>query len=383
VRISYSRISAYLTCPQLYRLQYVDRVSVPTAPALHFGAAIHSALDFMYAPRNLRTPSLEEVIESFVSAWRARADDIDEKHRQTYFDQGVAILTRHYHRHAERGGARTTAATEQFFNIPFDSSHTLAGRIDRVDVLPDERLEIIDYKTSRSMPPPREMERNTQLAIYRMAADHLYPGRQVTTTLLYLLHDYEMQLTQSEDFLAEQRGQIRDVIARIEREDFDPNPGKYCDWCAYRAHCPLFRAPVEPADLDVDIRAALQEYVAAGESEKEAQERKRHAQSLIHSYLDQCDTETVAAGGYQAARRVYRRVKCWDVPRLREILQPLNLWDAVTQVSSAAVKELLDSSELTADHRRAVEGAAEYTESHQLRVKSLAPERDDLEETAE
>jgi hypothetical protein len=76
-------------------------------------------------------------------------------------------------------------------------------------------------------------------------------------------------------------------------------------------------------------------------------------------------------------------VKRWDVSRLRGILQPLNLWDAVTQVSNAAVKELLDSSKLAADHRRAVQAAAEYAESHQLRVKSLASQCDDLEETAE
>jgi putative RecB family exonuclease len=380
MRISYSRFSTYQICPQQYKLQYVDRVPVPTAPALHFGASVHEALNFMYHPRHLRRPELDQVVEAFVRAWRAREQEVSEEDRQAYFDEGVRMLTRHYERHAAPEEGRTTAATEQFFNIPFGDGHTLTGRIDRVDVLPDNRLEVTDYKTSRRMPPQKDVENNAQLAIYRMAADQLYPGRQVTTTLLYLLHDCEMQLTQTEEFLAEKGEEIQDVIVRIELGDFDPNPSRYCDWCAYQSHCPLYRPAVVPKDFDVDIAALLREYAEAEQEEKTAAARRAELRSSIEDYLDRCQAEHAEGGGYAVERRSYKRVTSWDVGRLRDILQPLGLWDDVTQVSSAGVKRLLRSADLPRDQKRDIEAAARYAETKQLRVKPLT-DAEDLEET--
>ncbi len=369
MRISYSRFATYRMCPQQYKLQYVDRVRVPTAVQLHFGSAVHEALNFMYAPRHLRMPEVEQVVEAFVQAWRGREREVSEEQRQAYFEQGVEMLRRHWETHREREEGRSTAATEQFFNIPFDEGHLLTGRIDRVDVLPGNRLEIIDYKTSRRMPPERDMESNAQLAIYRMAADHLYPGREVTTTLVYLLHDFEMRLTQTEEFLEETRDEIREVLVGIEGEEYEPTPGTHCDWCAYREHCPLFRAPVVPEDVEVDVAALLMEYAEVETEEKEAAARRGELKTAIEEYLDRCQTERVEGGGYVAERRSYKRVARWDAERLRAALEPLGLWDRVTQVSSAAVRQVLSSGELSGGQKREIETAAEYRETKMLRVK--------------
>jgi RecB family exonuclease len=382
MRISYSRFATYQTCPQQYKLQYVEKVAVPTPVVLHFGSAVHEALNFMYAPRHLRMPEVEQVVEAFVQAWGAREREVPEEERQRYFEQGVEMLRRHYKSHCEREEGRTTAATEQFFNIPFDDGHLLTGRIDRVDVLPENKLEIIDYKTSRRMPPQRDMEGNAQLAIYRMAADHLYPGREVTTTLLYLLHDFEMRLTQTEEFLEEKRDEIREVLERIESEEYDARPGRHCDWCAYRAHCPLFREPVVPEDLEVDVAALLREYAEMEAEEKKAAARRGELREAIEEYLDRCEAERVEDGGYVAERRRYKRVAGWDAERVREALGPLGLWDKVTQVSSAAMRGLLSSSELSREQKREIETAADYRETKLLRVKAVSgvEETEEMEE---
>jgi len=374
VRISYSRFSTYQTCPQQYKLQYVDRIPVPTAPELVFGAAVHEALKFMYDPRHLRRPTLEEVVQAFVVAWQAREAEAPEERRQLYFEQGVDMLRRHHQTHAQQEEGRYTAATEMFFNLPFEGEHTLTGRFDRVDVRPGNRLEVVDYKTSRRMPTQQAAERDAQLAIYHMAARHLYPGQQVTTTLLYLLHDYEMRVTQTEEMLAEVQGDIRQVLSRIQVEDYDPTPGAHCDWCAYRDHCPLFRAPVVPADLEVDIAALLQEYVEVSEQEKAAGERKAELRAQIAHYLDRCQTERAEASGYVAERRKMKRIVGWDRDRLREILAPLGLWEQVTDVSSASVRALIASRRLTGGQRGQVEAAAQHSETTTLRVRPVGPE---------
>ncbi|GEM_PF-1122213 len=383
MRISYSRFSAYQTCPQRYRLQYVDRVPVPTPPEMHFGAAVHEALKALHEPNRLQPPSLEELVETFVHAWQARETEVPEDQRQAYFESGVDMLRRHHAAHGQPEEGRCTAATEQFFAVPFEENHTLVGVIDRVDVVEGRRLEIIDYKTGRRMPAPRDMEKNAQLAIYRLAGEHLYPGREVSTKLWYLFHDYQMELEQSAQFLAEVREEIREAILGIEVEDFEPTPGDHCDWCAYRAHCPLFRAPRVPEDLStLDIGALLKEYVELAAAESRAKARREELREVIGEYLDRCQTETVEGGGYVAARRKSLRVTGWDQRRLREVLDPLGLWERVTQVSSAAVRELLGWPELSREQRRAIESAADRVETTTIRVRRVGG-ADDLQEPEE
>jgi putative RecB family exonuclease len=381
VRISYTRFAVYRTCPQQYRLAYVDRIPVPTAPELLFGAAVHEALKFMYDPGHLRMPGLEEVVEAFVSAWQARAEEAPEDRRQPYFEQGVDILRRHYQAHAQREQGRYTAATEMFFSVPFADGHTLAGRFDRVDVLPGNRLEVVDYKTSRRMPTQQAMEKEPQLAIYRMAAEHLYPGQEVTTALVYVVHDYEMRVTQTPAVLAELQEEIRYVLARLQTEQYDPTPGRHCDWCAYRAHCPLFRAPAPPTGEEIDIVPLLREYAELSAQEKAAGERKAELQAHIEDYLDRCQAERAEAGGYVVERRTVKRVAGWDRDRLREVLGPLGLWEQVVDIRTAAVRALIASRRLTAEQRRQVEAAAQSSETKMLRVKRAVPEEsEDSEE---
>ncbi|MCJ7749495.1 MAG: hypothetical protein MUQ65_00115, partial [Armatimonadetes bacterium] len=168
----------------------------------------------------------------------------------------------------------------------------------------------------------------------------------------------------------------------IELEEFDPNPGTHCEWCAYQQQCSLFRSPEEPEDLEIDIAAALRDYAEANSTEREARARKERAQELIHAYLNQCQAERVKRGGYLAERRHYKRITSWDVARLREMLAPLGKWEDVTQISTSSVRNLLRSGEISREIKRDIEEAAEYSETQVLRVKPLL-EDEDIEETLE
>lgn len=379
MNISYSQFSTYQRCPHRYWLQYVERIAVPVAPELHFGAAVHDALNRMYDPRQLQRPSLEEVVEAFVRAWQKRSEAVPEDKRQAYFEEGIRLLQTHYERHGAPEAGRRTATTEQIFSIPLDGRHTLTGRIDRIDVIGEQQLEVLDYKTSRKMPPVTQLQEDAQLALYRMAANRLYPGFEIATTLFFVLHDYQMKIAQSEEFLREIKNAILDTIVSIELEEFDPKPGPHCDWCAHQPYCLLYRRPIEPEHLDVNAAAALRDYAEADCDEKEAHARKEQAKLLINRYLDLCQAERVEAGGYLAERRTTQRVTGWDSERLREVLSPLGKWDAVTQVNTTAVKKVTGAKDFPRDLRHAVEETATYAEMKTLRIKAVA-EDDESEE---
>ena len=117
MQISFSRFSTYRRCPQQYKLQYMDRIPVPAGPDLHFGAAVHDALNRMYDPRQLSRPTLEEVLEAFIGSWQGRQEEVSEDKRQLYFERGVDLLRRHYERHGAAEEGVRTAATELSFSI--------------------------------------------------------------------------------------------------------------------------------------------------------------------------------------------------------------------------------------------------------------------------
>jgi hypothetical protein len=139
---------------------------------------------------------------------------------------------------------------------------------------------------------------------------------------------------------------------------------------------------VVPEGLEVDVAALLREYAAADEQQKEAAARRGELRAAIEEYLDQCQAQRIEGGGYVAERRAVKRVSSWDVDRLRKLLEPLGLWDNVTQVNTTAVRRLLSSQDLSWEEKRSVEAAAEHSESKQLRVKPLSrgEEGEDTEE---
>jgi len=383
MRISYTQVSTYQRCPQQYKLQFVDRIRVPAGPEMHFGAALHEALSFMHDPRRLRPPSLEEVAEAFIRSWQAREREVkEETTRQSLFEQGVDIMRRYYERHGRPEEGRHTAATELSFTVPFDGQHSLTGRIDRVDALPGNELEIIDYKTGRRMRPRNEWEKDAQLAIYRMAADHLYAGTKVTTALVFVTFDHEMRFALPAEALAGKREEIRDVLVGVQVGDFNPRVGPHCDWCGHQAFCPLFRAPVVPAGLEVDIAALLREYAEADAAVKQQEGRLTELKQQLHEYLDLTQAERVQGGAFVAERRTYQRVAGFDEARLRELLAPLNLWEQVKEVSPSALSKLLRSGGLSREQRRAVEAAISYTDTRVLRVKPTRGS-EEMEEQAE
>jgi len=61
VRLSYSSINTYETCPAKYRFQYEERLPTASSPALTFGDVLHRAL-FRFHDRPVPVaPSLEEL----------------------------------------------------------------------------------------------------------------------------------------------------------------------------------------------------------------------------------------------------------------------------------------------------------------------------------
>jgi putative RecB family exonuclease len=90
--------------------------------------------------------------------------------------EGYDILKGYYNKFVEPlpcmakplGIESRISATVQFGNIEF----SLSGRYDRLDLIPDGELELIDYKTSKSNTIPDSID--VQIGLYYLALEQIY-----------------------------------------------------------------------------------------------------------------------------------------------------------------------------------------------------------------
>ena len=69
MRLSYSSIQTYETCPAKYRFQYGERLPTSPSPALSFGDSLHQALFHFHSRPVPVAPSLEELHEMLDGVW--------------------------------------------------------------------------------------------------------------------------------------------------------------------------------------------------------------------------------------------------------------------------------------------------------------------------
>jgi hypothetical protein len=69
VRLSFSRVDTYQTCPRQFRYAYIDRLPGVPSPHLSFGSSIHGALEAFYDRKLPACPSEEELLGALYACW--------------------------------------------------------------------------------------------------------------------------------------------------------------------------------------------------------------------------------------------------------------------------------------------------------------------------
>ena len=364
--LSYSRVETYRTCPLKYRLLNIDRVETVRGPRLIGGDAMHRALKALYDPDRLEPPSADEVIETFMRT--AAEIPADDTVGQGLVLRGIETLNMHYPTALEAIRQRLTIGVEVRFSFLFDDGHHIQGYIDRVDAPAADRVELIDYKTGRvPTQPVLDSEGSAvklQMACYRLASEHLYPGKQARMTVVYADHNFfPMQVPLSAEALEETRWLIRDTIAGIESGKFDPKIDRHCDWCEVRRACPVWKTPEPPPGPDVAVAAA--EYHEIGEKLRELEARRKKLRDILLAYAEAAEARRFEAGDTEVTVLEHERFT-YDAQRLRAVLEPLGLWEKVQAVDKKAADELIKGTLLDPAQKRAAREALmlERTDRH-------------------
>ena len=164
--LSASRLGTYRSCPLSYQFGYHWCLGETEGPALTIGSVLHAVLEDYHGPESTlpRTrEALEERLDYHFDESKFRYRPIAKQARKVLSE----MLDRYYSRY---GQSNSVVAVEIGFGFDF-GPHRITGYIDRVDHLPNGRLELIDYKTGQAM-SKADAENDLQLALYDLAFFH-------------------------------------------------------------------------------------------------------------------------------------------------------------------------------------------------------------------
>jgi putative RecB family exonuclease len=314
MKLSYSSISTYETCPAKYKFQYQDRLPTTGSPALSFGDVLHRTLYRFHDRPVPVAPSLEEMFE------------------------------------ANAGSFRIPAALEFRFTVEIEGVQ-LSGMIDRMDRIPGGGYEIIDYKTNRRLPPKAVVDRDLQLSLYYLAAREVWGIEPDRLTLYFLLPGQRMSTFRTEANADELRRRIATVAERIAAGKFDPRQNPLCEWCDFQPVCPLYRHKFEKekGDPAPKMTELVDEWVALKREDWERYRRLEELRGLINAFCEEHGYRRLFGSDGSAVDRRPVHVTEPNTEMVRGILEPMGLWDQVISVDPKKLSSLIETRSLPPD----------------------------------
>ena len=388
MRTSYSVIDTYLRCPQQYKFQEIDRIRAPKSREAIFGSLVHDTLEFMFS-RTPLYPTLDEVVAYFREHWPTREVFLAESkndplkrpwnadEEKAFFEEGVRMLRKFYEKNAPWN--YVVVDLESRFEVALTDdktgeTHILAGIIDRIDKLPDDTYEIIDYKTGKRMPSQDALNRDLQLSLYSLGLQNRWPHlkpEDIKLSLYFLKHDEKLTAKPAPDATEKIKKHVLKTINEIKEKiktgkDFEPMPSILCNWCGYRPMCPawkhLYKNQNPGIANQVEENAAVNEYLALKKSEKKIKDRMDDLHGKIEAYMEREGlTRLFGDEGYLSKKKQQRYA--YDEERVKALLSPFGKWEDVLDMDTAKLKKILyevpEEVRIAIEEARAV--AKEYT----------------------
>jgi DNA helicase-2/ATP-dependent DNA helicase PcrA len=244
--LSYSQIETFKICPLHYKLKYIYKIPTPFSAPLSFGIAMHAALkDFYFNYKSGQKQNEKLMHAALKDNWISEGYK-SKSHEKKMFDKGKKFLSGYYKK--EFNPKTIPAALEQSFVVPLSlpkgaKQLKIGGKIDRVDILPGGKIEIIDYKTGANIPTQKQIDHDLQLTFYALAAANINEepfGKSVDKiklTLYYFDNQKKISTIRTKEQLEDARKEIFAWRDKIEKSDFKCSGHMFCRTCEYALLC--------------------------------------------------------------------------------------------------------------------------------------------------
>jgi len=248
---SASSLGLYVDCPWKYEDVYLKKNFAHSySDRTEVGNVVHAALEKFF---NRHTYGSEmRSVDELLQIYEDCRNESGLRDEATYLE-GRGLIVSYYKR--KLAGKRSYCIeTEKKFSIDMGNGLTIAGKIDRIDKLPDGKIVVVDYKTGSWFSSTEELEEAVQFNMYAVAIAKLNPGFDIANLLIVvdyikLLEDRPPMTKTPEDivnfikYLFETQKQISSI------ETFPQRANDFCGNCHLRKKCKLWLDAIEGDEI--------------------------------------------------------------------------------------------------------------------------------------
>lgn len=206
---SISRINNFNTCARQYHHTYVDKKEQKTGIYSYLGSAAHNDLEFLYEGK---TKTLEKT--NFDNDWTKAmmfginfmSDNVRDNYKKD--------IDVHYNIYKKPEGK---FLSEIGFILKLDDNNIMIGYIDLIQILEDNKVKIIDFKTSSLYKSSKLMEAARQLCVYQLAMEQLYNMNVISNGWEFLKYvtvqigDYKPKTVSAREWVSKCKTQIKNL----------------------------------------------------------------------------------------------------------------------------------------------------------------------------
>lgn len=225
-QFSYSGLSTYLECWLAYKFAFVDKLSQIINPKASLWSNLHQALSKFYKEiraRNTTYRLFEHEEANDLSLLLSFTNDLNAK----------KILTDFYL--CNQGHLWTPLLLEEAFKFNINDI-VITWRFDRIDLVSNREVEIIDYKSSRWTKPLDGF--NFQLCLYALSLIEMN-YRPVKASLYFLDTNEKISFDISNQNLEKAKTVIISTVAQIKAGIFIASVSNKCQYCNFLKKCPF------------------------------------------------------------------------------------------------------------------------------------------------
>ena len=221
-KLSASAVDNYRKCPQQYLFGRLWSLREGPRATLSFGSVMHTTIKRFVEQlrRGVKLP-FKEVVRIFETEWTSAGFE-DDYQEGEYKKDGIEQL-RSFHAALLEAQPRILEQ-EKAFELPLENNVIIAGRIDQINSLGSNDVEIVDYKTGK----PRkdaDARRDLQLSIYALAVKEIFELNPVRLVFHYLQNGQIQVTTREPKQLEEAQKIVQEVAADIRAGEFSPQAG--------------------------------------------------------------------------------------------------------------------------------------------------------------